>query len=91
MKTDKFAVIKAKYSSPLYGGGRCKPGEIIVMFPRNTFDSVGANGKKAFSNTYGRLNDLQHYPEFAEVRQKIIDKHHIDPDTYGKMTVTWRH
>lgn len=87
----KYAIIKAKYSSKTLTGNYCRPGEIVIMFPRCNFESVGANGKKSFSNSYVRLNDLQFFPEFADIRQEISDKYHIDPDTYGKMTTTWRH
>ena len=90
MKTTKFAVIKAKFKSPMDGGGYCKPGEWIVMFPRNQFVSKDASGTKKFQNTYVKLNDLHEFPEFADVRQAIIDKYHIDPDTYGQLRTTWR-
>jgi len=90
MKTSKFAVIKAKFSSSLYGGGYCKKGEWIVMFPRNIFIAKDENGNKTFQNSYVRLNDLHKFPEFAEVRSAITKKYKINPDTYGQLKTTYR-
>ena len=82
MKTNRFSLITVKYSSVLIGGGRCKPGELVVMFPRNIFIGEDETGSKKFMNSYVRLNDLHKFPQLKELREAVAKRYGINPDTY---------
>lgn len=70
----KVYLIKSKFGGTLIDGRRFKAGEIVVYFPRMSFEGKDDGGKK-FKNIYVKPEDMHLYHDMDEARFELMKRH----------------